>query len=759
MKTKTLLALSAILATIGAFAANRVVDLGGGKHVAIFDEPGSFQFIVPDTIIGEASVLVVGGGGGGGGTSGGGGGGGQVIHATGLVLVGGEAVSGTIGNGGTGGGNGTSGSNGEATTFATSASGLSYTAIGGGGGAGAWGSKSGNNGACGGGAGGNDPVAISGGKTTLTEGGYDGGARDDDSRNGAGGGGWMAVGQSTAEGRCGGVGYTTDISGESVMYAYGGGGGGWYSSNYPDRGKGGAGDGYGDGYTGDSYTGVSSPATPGRAGTGGGGGGSQPGGVTAGAAGGCGTVIIAYTMDINQLTVDFESSTRHGLAPYTATFTCTAEAGDLTGLSFTWDFGDGSEPVTTTDMTVSHTYLNWGSFTVSLTANTATLTKTKTEGDFVIVWSDTIYVDGDSANPVWPYASLETAATTLTNALSAVTYPGQTIRVAPGFYDTRWLTVTNAVKIIGTGADPTDTVLTNFIVSTEWSNSRTNWVLIVDNADALVANLAIDHGVVNTDKSGDFGSCLTIRSGTVSNCVVRGGYLNSMTGQISSPRSAGVVVHGQHSLLTHTVVTECKVGGVNVYGSTMSLGAGATVMGGGRVENCLFRDIDTPQGDVVTAVDGELVNVTIVDCKVNNWGRGGNSPVYEKCYGLCISNGTATARNVVVANVLARSVAADAGANRAIGASAEVLGSSFINCATDTEAPINATCVTGTKATFFKNGTYVPMSASPLFNAGVKVARFATGVDLAGNPRVVGPKIDIGCYECQTVPGLTIFVR
>ena len=82
MKTKILLALSAILATIGAFAANRVVDLGGGKHVAIFDEPGSFQFIVPDTIIGEASVLVVGGGGGGGGTSGGGGGGGQVIHAT-----------------------------------------------------------------------------------------------------------------------------------------------------------------------------------------------------------------------------------------------------------------------------------------------------------------------------------------------------------------------------------------------------------------------------------------------------------------------------------------------------------------------------------------------------------------------------------------------------------------------------------------------------------------------------------------------------
>ena len=72
MKTKILLALSAILATIGAFAANRVVDLGGGKHAAIFDKPGSFRFIVPSTVT-NAAILVVGGGGGGGGISGGGG--------------------------------------------------------------------------------------------------------------------------------------------------------------------------------------------------------------------------------------------------------------------------------------------------------------------------------------------------------------------------------------------------------------------------------------------------------------------------------------------------------------------------------------------------------------------------------------------------------------------------------------------------------------------------------------------------------------
>lgn len=757
VKTLTLMAAAAVWS---AFAANRVVDLGGGKRAAIFDEPGSFSFIVPDTITGEVSVMIVGGGGGGGGTSGGGGGGGEVIYASGLGLVRGETVLGTVGDGGAGGSGGNAvgfGGNGETTTFTTSVSGLSYKAAGGGGGAGSWGSRSGSDGACGGGAGGNWYEGVEDGGQATVAGGHGGGSRDGlkaGGSYGSGGGGWTAAGGSIREGSCGGAGYTTDISGQSAMYAYGGGGGGWSDS---DKGIGGARDGFGDGWKNDS-----AGATSGRDGTGGGGGGGRPGvEETCGGDGGCGTVIIAYTIDLNQLTVDFTSSTRVGIAPYKALFTCSAEANDLAGVSFTWDFGDGSEPVTTTDTKVSHTYRNWGSHTVSLTVRTATTAKTKTESDYITVYSDSIYVDGGSANPVWPYATEETAATALTNALSAAAMPGQTIRIAPGFYDTRWLTVTNAVRIVGMGANPGDTVLTNFIAETGWSNSRTNWVLIVDNPDALISNIAIEHGVVNTDRSGNFGSCLTIRSGTVSNCVVRGGYLASMSGQILSPRSAGVVVTGERSLLTHTIVSDCRIDSINPYGgaTSMSMGAGATVMGGGRAENCLFRDIDTPQGDIVTAVDGELVNVTIADCKVDKWGYGGASTVYEKCYGLCISNGTAIARNVAVVNVRSRDGAEDAGANRAVGASVPVLGSSFINCATDTETPINATCVTGTKATFFKPGTYTPMCRSPLFNAGVNVARFAATVDLDGNPRIVSRKIDIGSYECQTAPGLAVLVR
>lgn len=742
MKTKMLLAMSAALATIGAFAANRVVDLGGGKHAAIFDEPGSFRFIVPSTVT-NAAILVVGGGGGGGGISGGGGGGGEVIHVTDVALVGNEEISGSIGKGGAGGIGANSGANGETTTCATSLSGLSYSAIGGGGGAGSWSPTAGRPGACGGGAGGNGAAVKSGGSATA-QGGHPGGAIDGDQtwkHYGAGGGGWTEDGYSEAEGGNGGAGYTSAISGVSKMYAYGGGGG--------EAGDGGAGDGYGNGYK------KGTPAQPGENGTGGGGGGGQQGaGGAIGGDGGRGTVVIWYAVDLGQLTVDFESSTRLGIRPYEATFSCTAESTDLSGLEFTWDFGDGSAPVTTTDTTITHTYSEIGSFTVSLTGRTNSKTHTKTFSNFVTACNDTIYVDKASANPVWPYATEATAATTLTNALSAVGTVGQTILVAPGIYNDRWVSVTNAVRVVGTGADPSEVVLTNSSASTSWDMA--NWVLNVANSDALVANITVACGKIWTQtKAPGLASCLTISAGTVSNCVIRGGWIGGMVPGVNSLTSAGVLVNGADSLLTHSIVEECQ-SEINNTWSKSSHGSGASVMGGGRVENCLFRNINTPHGDIVTVINGEIVNSTIVDCTVNTWVYGDNSTLTGNCYGLCLTNGAVTARNVAIVNVRARD---DASENRAIGGTPSKLESSVVNCATDTESPVNATCIAGTRGSFFKDGAYAPNASSLLRDAGVEIPRFADGVDLAGNPRVHGREIDIGCYECQTAPGLTIFVR
>ena len=57
-------------------------------------------------------------------------------------------------------------------------------------------------------------------------------------------------------------------------------------------------------------------------------------------------------------------------------------------------------------------------------------------------------------------------------------------------------------------------------------------------------------------------------------------------------------------------------------------------------------------------------------------------------------------------------------------------------------------------------GDYRIRPLSTCFNAGLYDATWMDGAtDLDGNPRVKGKCPDIGCYECQDVRGLMLFVR
>ena len=88
---------------------------------------------------------------------------------------------------------------------------------------------------------------------------------------------------------------------------------------------------------------------------------------------------------------------------------------------------------------------------------------------------------------------------------------------------------------------------------------------------------------------------------------------------------------------------------------------------------------------------------------------------------------------------------------------------SFVNCATDDATPINDTCFVGTleKDSLFadyENKDLTPGAVTK--NKGTASDDFAfPSVDLAGNPRVVGKAIDIGCYERQPAKGSSIIIR
>ena len=77
----------------------------------------------------------------------------------------------------------------------------------------------------------------------------------------------------------------------------------------------------------------------------------------------------------------------------------------------------------------------------------------------------------------------------------------------------------------------------------------------------------------------------------------------------------------------------------------------------------------------------------------------------------------------------------------------------------------NCGCVTTTSRLLFNNldnpdTGFRPFRKSSTTDAGMNVGLDEKSGDLAGNPRIRGKAIDIGCYECQELPpGLTILLR
>ncbi len=360
-----------------------------------------------------------------------------------------------------------------------------------------------------------------------------------------------------------------------------------------------------------------------------------------------------------------------------------------------------------------------------------------------------VYADADGVNPIPPYATRATAATTLADAIAAVSDATVEIHLTPGVYEQQSpAAILSPIRMIGDGAKPEDVVIRNANPSSSYGTM--NWVLTVDNAAAWVANVTVENGIIVNAEKG-YGAGITLKGGVVSNCVIRScraqnmGPLNEKNGI-----SGGVLVAGANSLLTHSVVEGCRNTSPEGSNTKVASGAGATVTTGGRVSNCLFHDIDTPCGGVVSVYDGLIENSTIADCTVDKWKLG------DACYGLCLTNGlsmgTARAVNVVIANVRKTGEEPENRAFCGLGASVE-----FSNIATDTAEPVGEACVTGSKETFFEPDSYVPLFDGPLWNAGAKTAS-APAVDLAGNRRTVD-KMDIGCFEQQKRPSFLLIVR
>ena len=366
---------------------------------------------------------------------------------------------------------------------------------------------------------------------------------------------------------------------------------------------------------------------------------------------------------------------------------------------------------------------------------------------FTTLYNGDMYVDAATENATPPYSSTATAAANIPEALAIAT-DGATIHVAEGMYKiSNPLSVTSAVRILGDDPDPSRTIVSNTVSA---GDKKTNHrVFALGNADALVANMTMQNGQTWGEGTRGCSFYISTSGGMVSNCVVEAGKT-----QGNYAAAAGAFLEA--GCVSHTIFQRCSIGSNTTsgqYNDRPNLPAVLLLKGSAKAENCLLTNNGQAKEKslVLVRIDDNSVmrNCTIVDSGL------GSTNTYCKEWSAIRIGPNATAQNVVIAGVT----------NKVDGAGCPPTGTraNFLNGATDADIAglgFPEGTVTGTAESFFKdyaNGDYTPKAGGPLVGKGANYEGMA-GVDLAGNKRLNGSTIDIGCYEA-TSTALVIILR
>ena len=347
--------------------------------------------------------------------------------------------------------------------------------------------------------------------------------------------------------------------------------------------------------------------------------------------------------------------------------------------------------------------------------------------------------DGDDGNSGYDAASPRKSIAAALETI-AKSYGSGTIYLEKGTYSSQGvLVVTNAIAIVGLGDTPGDVVLKNGKGHSGEHDSR---VIAIDAVGARVENLTIADG--STENYGGlisayrspYGGCATLYAGTISNCVVRGGYQGNWYAY-----AGGVYVGGEHALLTHTVIRDSQCGEKDAnWGATH---AGGVWISAGRMENCLVKNCTTVDPNKtdgaggIRVTGGMVANCTVLGCSSYHTG------------GIYAAGGS------VVNCAIGLSRHREEGGTVVPWAGGTTR---FTNCAADAETAINATCIAAPADELFlgaSTGDATPCFGSPLIDNGASVA-LSSETDLAGTARVKGSTIDIGAYEAETEIPITV---
>lgn len=510
--------------------------------------------------------------------------------------------------------------------------------------------------------------------------------------------------------------------------------------------------------------------------------------------------ISGKSIDIGCYEADGSKASCSGTLSSYATFEeneviCHAETSEGVGdtPTFKWDFGNG-EVRTTDQADYSYAYPTSGLFTVSVMASGdggTTWVATNVLPTKIVVIPETMYVNSTNAAPVFPFKTPESAATTLTAVMSAMTnnnsvglaccVSGAVVRIMKS--DTaltdRGIVLDNAIIIRGDTGNPEDVVITHsgvaerafalqhpgaviegLTIGGSGTQSKDGGHVFV--AEGIVRKCIVENGVgVNSGSAGFRGCNIYLSGGIVEDSVIRGGHgkrkqfganvamsggcvrrchiLNGIAASQANLTSGGYESIGGGVYMTGGVLENCLVAS-NVVGR-FSYTAGIYLDGAGTVVNC------TVVGGTVTSTEqsGSFANVGVGIHIANSKGRVINTVVYD-------NGGTAQTEFGTGANLACYDYCASSVANESAAHWTTITAADFSNYAAWT----GANDVEGLRPNRREG-------ENRLINAGTKWDEYlelgaTSTTDLCGGARLLGRRIDIGCLENFGL-GLMLFVR
>ena len=438
-------------------------------------------------------------------------------------------------------------------------------------------------------------------------------------------------------------------------------------------------------------------------------------------------------------------------------------AGGSKNYKYKWNFGDGTEEVTTDQATVSHAYAAAGLYHAFVSVSDdggTTWPVTPVLKSAIAVAPAHLYVNTASENPAFPYDTPEKAAATLSDALNCLTntfeetlnmavVDGVTIHVAKGTYMGVGYALAGDVTIVGEGA-----------AETVFDGNGGYRVFSLMDPGATLKSLCVSNGTFTAQEQQ--GAGVYMEAGLIEDCRI------DSCGNASIYTTYGGGVYASGGRINRTKFTGCKV---HMTWNYKGWGSALYLCNGAACENSLLTGNAAVSYDIggnyqfrggVVHLTGDktlLVNCTVVK---NDLKRGGSEGADKRFAGIVQRSSAKVINCVAYMNCPADFDAAATTYGDVVG-SADYFINSAWEKAINNYSPVSPLTIDETAFKNYANGNFVPKSGAALVNAGSDWETYlANGglstTDFAGAKRLSGKKLDIGCYEVSN-GGFWLIVR